>query len=483
MRRTASAGLRTTSLRRRVSLLVLGLLAVLLAVQGVSVDLTLGAQLRGDLRDRLVDRAEIAAALAVQGRTDQQVVRAVTGDTVQALLETADGEQLGQITDLPAGRPGGPAGRPAGPPGGPPARPDARQVVNTGNAYVLQTALPDGARLTLVADQSPITDAVARLRLVLVVAAAVVLLLAAGLVTAIVGVGLRPLRRMTGLARSIASGDRSQRLRPDSPDTELGRTASAFDDMLDELVGAEGQARRAEAGMRDLLGDAAHELRTPLAAVRASVETVLRTDPPRERREELLAGAVRELARSGRLVADLLDVARLDAGSGPGLDPADVDLRLLAERSAERLGTGGADVRVEGSPVHVRVDADRIVQVLDNLVRNAIRAAGPGGHVALVVASEGREALVDVIDDGPGVPAADRERIFDRLVRLDVARGRDGGAGLGLPIARGFARAHGGDVVCLPAVRGARFRLCLPVDGPSTGNDHQQHGTAAGEPA
>ncbi|SDY15752.1 His Kinase A (phospho-acceptor) domain-containing protein [Modestobacter sp. DSM 44400] len=236
--------------------------------------------------------------------------------------------------------------------------------------------------------------------------------------------------------------------------------------MLDELVGAEDQARRAEAGMRDLLSDAAHELRTPLAAVRASVETVLRTNPPRERREELLAGAVRELARSGRLVADLLDVARLDAGSGPALDLTDVDLRSLAERRARRLVTGEAAVTVEGESVDVRVDADRITQVLDNLLRSAVRAAGPNGHVAVVVRSATGRAEVDVGDDGPGVPPAERERIFDRLVRLDAARSRDGGAGLGLSIARGFARAHGGDVVCLPAAAGARFRLSLPLGGP-----------------
>ncbi|KQS63675.1 hypothetical protein ASG41_18265 [Modestobacter sp. Leaf380] len=442
----------TASLRRRVSVLVLGLMTLLLVVLGFSVDLALGAQLRGDLRDRLVDRAEIAAALVQQGRSDEEVVRAVEGDTVQALLETADGGQVGQLPDPPVGPGGGP---PA--PGGPP--PDPGAVVDTGDAYVLQTDLPDGARITLLADQGPITDAVTQLRWVLVVAAAVVLLLAAALVSVTVGVGLRPLGRMTALARQITDGDRGRRLRPDRPHTELGSTAAAFDGMLDELEGAERQARRAESGMRDLLGDAAHELRTPLAAVQASVETVLRTDPDRGRREELLAGAVRELRRSGRLVADLLDVARLDSGQAPELHRRPVDLGTLAVASAARVG--GA-VTVTGGATAV-VDADRVGQVLDNLLRNAVRAAGPAGRVLVAVGERDGTASVDVTDDGPGVPVDQRERVFDRLVRLDAARGRDGGAGLGLPIARALARAHGGDVTCRDAVSGGHFRVTLPT--------------------
>lgn len=453
----SAPGLRTASLRRRLSLWVLGLLALLLVVLGVTVDLALGANLRSDLRDRLVDRAEIAASLVDQGRSDDEVLEAVTGDTVQAQLETADGEQVGSIPDPPAGPGAGPGGGPGGRPGPPPA---AGAVVDTGDAYVLQTELADGSRLTLVADQGPITDAVRQLRWVLVLGSAVTLVLAAGLVSATVGLGLRPLGRMTALARSITSGDRGQRLRPDRPTTELGSTAAAFDDMLDELEGAERAARRAEAGMRDLLGDAAHELRTPLAAVQASVETVLRSDPDRVRREELLAGAVRELQRSGRLVADLLDVTRFDSGDPPALHRRPTDLTGLARGSADRVG---GPVQVVGPAVEADVDPDRVAQVLDNLLRNAVRAAGPGGRVQVAVRAEDGAAVVEVTDDGPGVPDGQRERVFDRLVRLDAARARDGGAGLGLPIARALARAHGGDVVCEPAPVGARFVLRVPL--------------------
>jgi len=123
------------------------------------------------------------------------------------------------------------------------------------------------------------------------------------------------------------------------------------------------------------------------------------------------------------------------------------------------------DVTVGGADVVVRCDPDRIGGVLRNLLDNASRAAGSGGRIAVALAADQRWAYVDVLDSGPGVPPAGRERIFERLVRLDPDRGSAaGGSGLGLAIARGYARAHGGDLVCLqpPAGWGALFRLTLP---------------------
>ena len=111
-------------------------------------------------------------------------------------------------------------------------------------------------------------------------------------------------------------------------------------------------------------------------------------------------------------------------------------------------------------------DPDHLAGIVRNLMDNAIRAAGPQGSVDVVTGADQDWAYLDVVDSGPGVPPADRERIFDRLVRLDGARSTDsGGSGLGLAIARGYARAHGGDVVCLArddGLSGARFRLSLP---------------------
>jgi two-component system OmpR family sensor kinase len=141
----------------------------------------------------------------------------------------------------------------------------------------------------------------------------------------------------------------------------------------------------------------------------------------------------------------------------------------VAQQRARTPGTRVvADVR--GAPPAVRADPDRLAQILDNLLQNAARYAA--SEVRVEAEADSGTVRITVADDGPGVPDADRERIFDRLVRLDDGRDRQhGGAGLGLPIARALARAQGGDLVCLPAVpgAGARFRLTLPVAEAETG--------------
>jgi two-component system OmpR family sensor kinase len=281
----------------------------------------------------------------------------------------------------------------------------------------------------------------------------------AGIVTMVTTrVALAPLDGMTALARSITRGDRGRRLAPTRTDTELGRTAAAFDDMLDELEGAERQARESEARTRRFVADAAHELRTPLAGVQAVAEAAVAPGLDAEERDRLHLLLLRESHRAGRLVDDLLALARIDAGIELRREP--VELLALARTEADRvrLRAPGREIEVSGSPVTVPGDPVRLAQVLANLLDNAQRY----GRVAVHV---GPGAQVQVSDDGPGVPPADRERIFDRLVRLDEARtAHDGGAGLGLAIARGIARAHGGDLRCVapPQGAGAVFALTLP---------------------
>jgi two-component system, OmpR family, sensor kinase len=277
---------------------------------------------------------------------------------------------------------------------------------------------------------------------------------------------------MTGLARSITRGDRGRRLAPSRTDTELGRAAAAFDGMLDELEGAERAARTAEATARAseartrrFVADAAHELRTPLAGVQAVAEAVASPVLDAEERDRLTLLLLRETGRAGRLVDDLLVLARIDAGIDLRREP--LDLLALARTEAERSLLVAADppVTVQGAPVTVDADPTRLGQVLANLLDNARRYAGPGGRIAVAV---GPGPRVLVTDTGPGVAPADRERIFDRLVRLDEARSaHDGGAGLGLAIARGIARAHGGDLRCVdpPGGTGAAFELTLPATG------------------
>jgi signal transduction histidine kinase len=213
--------------------------------------------------------------------------------------------------------------------------------------------------------------------------------------------------------------------------------------MLDELEGAESRAQQAEARTRAFLADAAHELRTPIAGVQAAAETLLHAGDQlgAAEREQLEVLLVREALRAGKLVSDLLQTARLDAGVQPARAP--VALRGLVLAEVERARLLSPQVR--------------------NLIDNALRAVGASGAVGVHLDQQEGLATVEVTDSGPGVPAAERERIFDRLVRLDQSRSADrGGAGLGLAIARGYARAHGGELTCEPVETGALFRLTLP---------------------
>ncbi len=328
----------------------------------------------------------------------------------------------------------------------------------------------DGARIVISADTALLSGAQRTLQRVLVIAGLAALVLTAlGLIFGM-RVALSPVDAMTGLARSIAGGRRGGRLRPSKPDTELGRAATAFDEMLDALEGAERTARASEERTRRFVADAAHELRTPIAGVRAAAEAVLELGPDADPslRERLQVLLVRESERAGHLVDDLLDLARIDAGLTLRREP--VDLRALASAQLDRLRlvAPGVAVDLTGERVWAAGDADRLTQVLTNLADNARRAMGGTGSLTIAVSRAG-PARVLVTDSGPGVSERDSERIFDRLVRLDDSRERAGtprgGAGLGLAIARGIARAHGGDLRCLPRADGrpgAVFELTLP---------------------
>jgi len=253
-------------------------------------------------------------------------------------------------------------------------------------------------------------------------------------------------------------------------DTELGRTASAFDGMLDALEGAERRALGSEESMRRFVADAAHELRTPLAGISAAAEAVVQLpdDGDPEERQRLLMVLGREAHRAGRIVDDLLDLARID--SGLSLHPEPTDLSQLVEVQVDRarLLHPQLNIHLDGQAVSVTVDPARIGQVVANLLNNACEVTPLGGTVRVAVSHSGTDARVSVHDSGPGVSPENREQIFGRLVRLDHRRGKvRGGAGLGLPIARGIARAHHGDVTCEPGPPGggALFVLTLPAAG------------------
>jgi len=443
----------TTSLRRRVTLTALAVLGVVLLAAGIAINAVFTAQAERSLNALLAGRVQLAKQLARQNVAPDNLVRRVDGPGLRVTLRLPSGEVIG-------------------------AQPDKGGDLRQAKALLNGPERIDGARLVISADAQLLSGAQRTLERVLIIAGVAALVLTAlGLVIGI-RVALSPLDAMTGLARAIAGGRRGGRLRPSQPDTELGRAASAFDEMLDALEGAERTARLSEERTRRFVADAAHELRTPIAGVRAAAEAVIAEDDP-ARRERLAMLLVRESERASHLVDDLLDLARIDAGLALRSEP--VDLRALAGTQLERLRLVAPDVAVEliGEHVWVSGDADRLTQILANLTNNARRAMNGRGSLTIAVHRAGPARLL-VTDTGPGVPEQDRDRIFDRLVRLDAARGRrstqdtprgqeaaasQGGAGLGLAIARGIARAHGGDLRCharTDGQRGAVFELILP---------------------
>lgn len=479
------ARLRTVSLRRRVLLYSLAVLAVILLGVGVLAEVFVGIGSRADLNSRLSERAALAKQLAARDTPPDDLIDQLAGPSVRTRLVTPAGIVYGSRflpgDDVagtgPDGQSSSGSGRHAGPvrpgPTGP-AHPGPTGQSGSGpraarrgpiGGPVRRLTLPDGSRLTLVGDAADIVGAQRRLgRLLLYLGtAALVIAVVALLITT--SVALRPLDAMTGLARQIAGGDRGRRLAPTRTDTEMGRTAAAFDDMLDALEGAEATARESEERTRQFVADAAHELRTPIAGVRAAAEASLSARADGEERDRLQLMLIREAARAGRLVDDLLAMARIDAGLT--LERGPVELLGLAEAEAERTRLLASSLRVlvRGEAVTVNADAGRLSQVLVNLLDNARRHTPRAGEITVSVDRPAPGwARVLVSDSGHGVPEQDRERIFDRLVRLDEARARDSGsssgAGLGLAIARGIARAHGGELRC---AEDSVFELTVPT--------------------
>ena len=434
--------LNTVSLRLRVTAAVIIVLSAVLILLGVAVNATFVVQSNRNLDALLAGRVQLARQLARSGVGPQALVNRVDAEGVRAHLVLRNGQEFGT---------------PPGP---------GTQIMTTTISLNAPTRV-DGAELTLAVDTSLVSSARATLRRVLIIASVTALVLSALLTALAVRLALRPLDAMAHLAKGIAGGRRGLRLAPTRTDTELGQTAQAFDEMLDELEGAELRARQAEERTRAFLADAAHELRTPISGVQAAAETLLHHDDQldHDQRQHLEALLIREAQRAGALISDLLAAARLDAGVDLSLQPVTLGALVAAEVDRVRMMQPQATVTMSGPDLTVMGDADKISGILRNVIDNAVRASGPQGQVHVAQQAQQGWAVIDTFDSGPGVAAADRERIFERLVRLDHGRAADrGGAGLGLAIARGYARAHGGDLTCEdPRGSGALFRLTLPL--------------------
>lgn len=453
------------SLRRRLVVSTVALLFTVLVSLGVLVDVILSNRLHSDLRQRLSERAKYATVLAGRGLVGQQLADDLTGQGITGSVQSGGQTYVGR--DQPPNRPGGgPPNRP-GPDGGVAQASAATVTMSRHGAQLFAQVDLGSSSLLLTTSEDDIDHTMGVLRTTELAAGAATLLVAGGLSFSLVGNAIAPLRRMTELADRIRAGDRGRRLRPSRPDTDLGRTAIALDAMLDSLESAETEAQSAETRMRRFLADASHDLRTPLAVMSAGAEQLLRSDPGRVERERRLVELIREGRRAGRLVDDLLLMARLDDPEpSSALLRERIDLTELVEGVLERVRPVMRERTVQltgpAEPLIVNGDADRLTRVVTNLLDNARDATAPGGQVWITLSAMDARAEIDVRDDGPGIPAGEHDRVFDRFVRLEDA-GRRSGSGLGLPIARAIARAHDGELRSVPAATGAWMRLELPL--------------------
>ena len=453
----------TLSLRTRLTVWYTLALLVVLCLFGANV---LWQQRRIGIRrvDRELEALTATLANVVQDELNEQD-DLVTAATEATATVTAPGRALA-ILD-PGGRVlgarwSGLALREPLPQGD--AAPSVR-TVDTGAGAWRVHARPHafGSRTLVLLLASPVSDVLREQREVqeaMLVGIPIVLLLAAGGGLWLASIGLRPITDMARRAASIPPTgleDLGQTERTD----ELGQLATAFNGLVARL-------RATLQTQRQFMADASHELRTPVSIVRATSDVMLSRDHRDEPEYREAIGIVGGQARRlGRLVEDMLVLARADAGGYP-LRPVDLYLdEVVADcrRSVDVLATErGVTIRSNGSPdIPFRGDEDLLRRLVLNVLQNAVQHTPSGGSVAVDIQQDPEAVRIRVTDEGPGIPQDDQQRIFDRFVQLDASR-RGQGTGLGLPIARWIADAHRGTLVVeRSGPGGTTFCVSLPT--------------------
>ncbi|WP_169952129.1 DUF4153 domain-containing protein [Microbispora sp. H11081] len=319
-----------------------------------------------------------------------------------------------------------------------------------------------------------------RIAIAVVLALIMVQLLARGMT--------RPLREMAAAAQTIAKGRYGLRVTATSRD-EVGELARAFNAMAADLAEVDRQRR-------ELVANVSHELRTPITGLQAVLENVVDGVTPPDL--DTLGTALAQTQRLGRLVAQLLDLSRLDSGARL-IEPEELDLASLCRQAVSEAAIARDDVTVVNAVTPgtaLPADGALLAQVLANLLDNAVRHSPPGGMVRVEARSAGPNLEISVTDQGPGIPQAERARVFERFSRLDAGRAADaGGAGLGLAIAKEIVELHGGSISVadpLPAVGrpserdrgtapGCRMVVALPRHREQTAEESVEGPVRAGE--
>jgi len=474
------------TLRLRLLLVLVGIVAVGLVVADVAIYASLGSYLYTQVDQQLTgDVASVTQAAPCQatpfGRfRGSPGVIPPPGLWVQVRDES--GTPLCGVQGYPLSPPDLPLRLPVSSSSSNGSLFNANSVGGAGVQYrvlVEPTSVAGGAGTAIVA--IPLNDlhhTLGRLLLIELLVSGAVLVGLGGLAWFIVRRNLRPLDEMAATAGAIAGGDLSQRVATTDDRTEVGKLGLALNTMLTGIEGAFAARAASEERLRRFLADASHELRTPLTSIRGYSELFERG--ARDRPEDLATSMrhIREEAsRMSVLVDDLLLLARLDHQRPIALDPVDLTAIVSA---AVRAAQVSAPERVIGLEVSGQVpvigDSDRLRQVVDNLLANAVQHTPEGSRIEVRVRAESPSAYLEVCDQGPGIPLEEQAHIFEPFHRSDPTRARaTGGAGLGLTIVAAIAHAHGGTVgvVSDPALdngqRGATFWVRVPLAGRWTG--------------
>lgn len=452
------------SLRARL-LLGMGVVAVVLVVSALAITRS--------TRDHLLDQVDDQLRAAIP-RVDDEPGRSAIAPRLSRLYVgrvTSDGRHVAVLLPDLDGE------------GAPLPRLDEDDVDRLAAGAIITVPSDGDTRYRLAGQSTPggalavvglsLDDVDAAIRR-LVVVESVALLSVLGVLAVVtwwaVRLGVRPIQQMTATASAIAAGDLSLRVPPAEPGTEAGDLSSALNGMLGHIEAAFEERAAADRRLRRFVADASHELRTPVTTIRGYAELYRAGAlPPGPSLDEAMRRTEAEAVRMGHLVDDLLHLARLDQGRPLERRPVDL-AALAADAVADALAAApDRDVSLDApDPVAVLGDEHRLRQVVGNLVTNALVHA-PGASVAVRVRRDGGDAVLEVVDDGPGMSAADAARAFERFYRADASRSRhQGGSGLGLSIVEATVHAHGG-TVGLRSAPGAGTAVTVQLPGAEPG--------------
>jgi heavy metal sensor kinase len=452
--------------------------SLLLLVAGVALVVGLHLLLYTSFDKQLRDQAISTASLVRQ--EDQTLTlpngaSATAGDESFVRLMRADGQTVQ-----------------AAPNGSVPLDPSAVAAALSGRTVINTELVRPGTRIRLVttpvvvngqvvgvlqvgASRTWIDDALHDLLGPIALISPVVLLIAFGGGYLMARRALEPVVTITQLAAAIDSRELDRRLDLDLPDDELGQLVATFNQMLARIAAAFDQQRR-------FADDAAHELRTPLSLLQSQIDLALARPRTAAAYEDALAAMRLDLARLTKVVGMLLTLARSDSGRlSLEFTPFDLasTVELVGEQYAESATAAGVLLRVETQPTPLVGDEDLLVQVLVNLLDNALAHTPAGGTISLCCRPDGEEVRLWVTDTGSGIAAGHLPRVFDRFYRVDAGRGRaQGGTGLGLSICRAIVTAHSGSITLVSTPgSGTRALITLPAGPPKPTPAHDARPT------